>query len=133
MLSKHLLPSYVPVLCALLTSFCFTSRILTARKLVTKEYGIGFDTTKLMMTTYLLANLVFLALAIIYWSYYATLDKYLLIMGTLSAVLDCVVHNLVYIALGRGPGGPITALFSMSSVGVVIIESVRFLKVPGWL
>ena len=108
-------------------------RVITIRKLTNEKYGINFDTTTLTMTTFFVANLVFLALAIIYWTYYVPLDWYLLLIGTIGVFLDSAAHNIAYVALGRGPGGPITALFCASTIGVAIVESIKYLKMPGWL
>lgn len=124
------LSSYVPVLFALITPLCFTSRVLLIRKMTNKQFGVCFNTTTLTMTVFLIDNVLFLVVAIFYWKYYVPIDWYLILMGTIGVFFDSAALNVAYLALGRGPGGPIVALFSTSTIGITAIESLRYMKAP---
>ena len=109
---------------------CFTSRVLLIRRMTTKKFGICFDTTTLTMTVFFIDNSIFLLFAIFYWNYYVPIDWYVLGMGTIGVILDSAALTVAYLALGRGPGGPITAVFCSCSIGVTIIEALRYMKLP---
>ena len=130
---KPILQSYVPVIFALITPFCFTGRVLLIRRMTNEKFGICFDTTTLSMTVFMIDNLIFFILALFYWNYFVKIDWYALLMGTIGAIVDHAGLNVAYLALRKGPGGPITATFCVSTIFVSIVEALRYLKMPSFI
>ena len=77
------------------------------------------------MLVFLIDNLIFLVVAIFYWTFYVRINLYVLLMGTIGVVIDSIALTLGYIALGRGPGGPIVAVMCGSTIGVTLIDAIR--------
>lgn len=122
--------SYIPVTFAIVSCIFFTCRIILMRKMTAKKFGICFDTTTLSMMVFFIDNTIFLVAAIFYWNYVVQIDWYVLLLATIGIIIDSAALTIAYLALERGPGGPITGFFCCSSIGITIIESIRYLKLP---
>ena len=46
---------------------------------------------------------------------------------------EIAAMNFIYLALSKGPGGPITAIVSTCSVFITLFETIRHLKVPSYI
>lgn len=65
------------------------------------------------MTTFFIDNLLLLIGALFYWHLHG-FSSYLLLMGTIGILFDSAGLCCAYMAMGKGPGGPITALLCSS-------------------
>ena len=118
---------------ALITVCSFTARVHTFRRMTKIEEAWVSDSTNLVTGSYFYSNILVLFVALFYWIYIKSIDWRILGLSLAGALVDMLSINCMYVALSRGPGGPITAIGSMSSVLTVIIEAVRNDKAPSWI
>lgn len=118
---------------AVITPISFTSRVLFFRKLTSSEHGICFHVTTLMMSSFLVPNLFIMVIAIYVWTCVHSISWYVFFVGTVGSVIDSMAMNLIYIALSKGPGGPITAIVSTCSVFITLFETIRHKKMPSYI
>lgn len=130
---EAVIPPWVAVLFAVLCSVSFCSRILLFRKITGLQGGICFNVIQVMMHSFLIPNFFVLIAAMVLWNVYEPINWYTFLMGTLGAFIDVIGLNLLYTALAKGPGGPITAICSASAILAVVIESVKAFEVPNWI
>lgn len=89
--------------------------------------------TNLILGSFLYPSIPVLIGAAIFWLHVSRPNTQILLLSTIGSLIDIMSIALVYIALSKGPGGPITAICSMSSVLAMFIEAVRHRKLPSWL
>ena len=124
------LPSWIAVLFAVITPVSFTARVITFRKLTGPTHGLNFSVLTLMMSSFFVPNLFVMAGAIYYWTTISPIDWHTFLLGTVGSVIDSMAMNLIYVALSLGPGGPTTAIVSMCSVLITLLETFRQHKMP---
>lgn len=130
--TKAVLASWVPVTFAVTTPIFFTGRVILLRRMTMAQFGICFNPITFTMMVFFIDNALLLIGAIVYWQYFA-FDSYLFLMGTIGVLFDSGGLLLAYVAIGKGPGGPLAAFYCLSTIGVILIDSVRYLTVPSWI
>lgn len=127
------IPPWLAVVGALVTVVSFALRILVFRKMTGPNSPLKFNVTYLVMGSFIYTNVLVFVAALIYWSRVRPIDWYIFGLSTLGSLIDILSINLLYFALSRGPGGPITAICSMSAVLALIIEAIKLRKAPTWI
>lgn len=120
-------PTWVPALFGLVTPMTFCSNGILTKHLTSDK--VGFNPSRLSFNIYFLVNLVIMIIAIIYWQNYP-FNKQLFYLGLGGSIINTCGIVCIQNALSNGPAGPISALAATPSFFLVIIESIKYGKVP---
>lgn len=129
---KKLMNSWVPVVCSLCIPLFFTMRYFIFRQMTDKKYGLMFNTSDLLSTSFFFINFLTLIITVIYWIQ-VQFDKQMFWIGLIGGAGETTALLLVYRAFNSGPGGPIAAFCTTSTVFVGIIESFRLQRIPTYI
>ena len=98
-ISIAVIPSWLAVLIALITTTCFTTRVIFFRKLTRPEGKMNFDVNTLIMGSFLYPNIPVLIIALFWWNLKEPVDVKSLILGTLSSLMEVLARVSMYTAL----------------------------------
>lgn len=116
-LNVHKLPAYVPVIFGVLTPVFFTLFGMTQKHMTSER--VGFDPSFISNSAVFSVNVIILVVAIFYWSG-AHFQYKLFICGFVGSVFDTLGKVTSLNALAYGPGGPSTALVTLSGPYLVL-------------
>jgi drug/metabolite transporter (DMT)-like permease len=123
-------PTWIPVIFGIVTPIAFTVSGMLTKHLSSER--VGFDISTLAFTCYLVVNVVVLIIAIPYWSSYG-FSKYLFWMGLVGSIVNTLGIVCIQNAMSRGPGGPVSAIASVSCILLVIIEAIKNNRMLFWM
>lgn len=106
--------------------------MLTTNGLLSKHLSsprVNFDATRLSFTAYMTSNAVLLFIALIYWTQ-VSFHKEMFWVGLGGSIIDNIGDVLMINAYAIGPSGAVSALISLQSVIMTILEIAKTGKVP---
>lgn len=90
---------------------------------------LNWNANGLSFSCYIAANVAVLCYGIPFWLK-VDFSQYHFIVGTISAIINTLGLAATAKAISTGPGGPVTAVTSVSTILLVIIEAIKKSKVP---
>ena len=125
-------PKWIAVLFGILTPCFFVANGLYIKHLTAPH--VRFDAITISFSTQLFSSLIILVIGFAwYWQEVEVLNKKMFLIGFFGSILDSLGKACIQKAYSCGPAGPISAFVELNNIALIILEAVRYMKMPNYL
>ena len=122
------MPPWPAILFGIFTPVLFTTNNVITKWLCNKDQN-PFNASNLSFSSYLFTNLVVIIFAVPYWVFVGFQFR-MFIIGLLGGLINTFGLVCVQLAIASGPGGPVQAIIFGSNLFLVVIEAVKYTRLP---